>query len=87
MKYIKLRGSGATWNDTISLLNMHLHPVTATREVTAVPESGHQGLAHAYKVLFDKIAEYILTFKCRFAIGDLSMAFYCFTPELRARGL
>ena len=49
MKYVKLRGSGETWDDTISLLNMHLHPVTATGEVAAVPESGHQGRAHAYK--------------------------------------
>ena len=68
------------------MLNMHLYPVTATGDVTAVPESGRTVRAHAYKRFFDKIAEYILTFECRFAIGDLNMAFYCFIPELRARG-
>ena len=86
MKGFALRGSGDRWNDTISLLNMHLHPVTAKNEVTGVPEPSRPDRTNAYKFFFSKIAEYILTFKCRFAIGDLSIAFYRFIPELRARG-
>ena len=84
MKYFKLLGSGGS-KETITFLNIHLHDVTSKQETVARGGSARYG-APAYKNCFDKIARYILDYKCRFAMGDLGKVFFAFAPELRARG-
>ena len=81
MRYFKIRGSGedgSDCKDEITIVNVHLHCMTAKGDVS----NG----AHSKKLFWDELAQTIVEFGARFLCGDFNMALRSVIPELRARG-
>ena len=64
---------------TISLMQVHLHHLTAKKEVG----DGARALA----TFWNEMAEAIMEFKVRIFSGDFNMALFQVVPEMRARGV
>ena len=83
MRFWRPRGSGEADSDPqdfdeVRLANVHLHCLTAKKEL--------DGGGRAYKTFWDVLARYLAEFRPRILCGDFNMALFLVVPELRARG-
>ena len=81
MRYFKICGSGedgSDCKDEITIVNAHLHCMTAKGDVSNGSRS--------QKEWWDELAQVIVEFGARFLCGDFNMGLFSVIPELRARG-
>lgn len=78
MRFFRLHGGGGVL-DELTLMNCHLHFMTAKKGVANASAS--------FAGFWNEVADAIIEFRVRILVGDFNMALWCVVPELRARGL
>ena len=78
MKNFRIRESGDSLSDILTVANVHMHSRTAKKQLHKSTE--------ASKRFWDEVATLLVKYGARLLVGDFNMSFLCVIVELRARG-